>query len=57
MATEEKQKQINFRLDEATLKLVDLRRMDLGRESGNIPTRSDVFRIALDEYLKKHKLR
>ena len=57
MINKEKPKQINVRLDESTLKLVDSRRMELGQETGNIPTRSDVFRIALDEYLKKHKLK
>jgi hypothetical protein len=43
--------QINVRLDEALIELLDKKRMALQPELGFIPTRSDVMRFALEEYL------
>jgi hypothetical protein len=40
------------RLDESILKAIDRKRMELAEQTGQIPTRSDVVRIALETYLK-----
>lgn len=40
------------RLDESILKAIDRKRMELAEQTGEIPTRSDVVRIALETYLK-----
>jgi len=45
--------QVNFRLDKETAELLDEKRVSLMKELGRIPTRSEVFRIALDQYLEK----
>ena len=44
--------QVNVRLDDDMIRLVDAKRIALQREVGTIPTRSDVVRIALEKYLK-----
>lgn len=44
--------QVNFRLDQETADLLDQRRVALMAEMGRIPTRSEVFRIALTQYLQ-----
>lgn len=44
--------QVNFRLDKETSDLLDQRRVALMAEMGRIPTRSEVFRIALTQYLQ-----
>lgn len=43
--------QVNFRLDKESAELLDEKRVSLMKELGRIPTRSEVFRIALDQYL------
>lgn len=44
--------QVNFRLDKKTAELLDQRRVALMAEIGRIPTRSEVFRMALIQYLQ-----
>ena len=46
------QKQLAVRVDDETLQLIDKKRMQLAADSGVIPTRSDIVRVALEEYLK-----
>ena len=45
MVTGERQKQTNLRFSESILKLVDLRRMELGQATRNTPIRWNVSRI------------
>lgn len=45
--------QINVRLDQEIIHLLDDRRVALKREMGIIPTRSEVVRLALLQYLKQ----
>ena len=47
------QKQINIRLDDTTLELIDECRAELRADLGTIPTRSDVVRKAIEEYLRR----
>lgn len=44
--------QVNVRLDDEMIRLVDAKRVALQQELGTIPTRSEVVRIALERYLK-----
>ena len=44
--------QINVRLDNEIIGLLDEKRIELQKELGRIPTRSDVVRIALEKYLR-----
>jgi metal-responsive CopG/Arc/MetJ family transcriptional regulator len=44
--------QVNFRIDKEMADLLDQRRVALMAELGKIPTRSEVFRIALKQYLE-----
>lgn len=53
MAKVTQQKQVNIRLDDETLARIDKCRSTMMEEVGTIPTRSDVVRYALDDYLKK----
>jgi hypothetical protein len=46
-------KPIAFRLDEALLQKIDKKRMSLAQETGTIPTRSDIVRLALESYLSE----
>jgi len=43
--------QVNVRLDDEMIRLVDAKRIELQPELGKIPTRSEVVRIALERYL------
>lgn len=43
--------QLNLRVSEQVEKLIDKKRIELSKEMGNIPTRSDVLRLALADYL------
>ncbi|MDT8388377.1 MAG: ribbon-helix-helix domain-containing protein [Thiogranum sp.] len=46
------QKQLAVRVDDETLQAIDQKRMALAEKgSGGIPSRSDVVRMALDQYL------
>lgn len=44
--------QINVRLDNELISLLDEKRIEFQKELGTIPTRSDVVRIALEKYLR-----
>ena len=44
--------QINMRLSEQLSKLIDAKRIALSEEMGRIPTRSEVVRIALAQFLQ-----
>lgn len=43
--------QVNLRLDQEMVDKIDDKRVELKQKSGRIPTRSDVIRNALDQYL------
>lgn len=45
--------QVNVRLDGDLIRLLDERRTELLSQLGSIPSRSEVVRIALEEYLRK----
>lgn len=45
-------KQINVRLDPEQERRIDEKRADLQKALGRIPSRSEVVRMALDEFLK-----
>ena len=45
-------KPVAVRLEESILKAIDQKRLELAKSTGAIPTRSDVVRLALEEYLK-----
>ncbi|WP_019570991.1 CopG family transcriptional regulator [Thioalkalivibrio sp. ALE11] len=47
------QKQVNIRLDDETLDRLDECRSDLRDQFPNIPTRSDVVRMAIEEFLER----
>jgi len=48
----DKRKQVNFRLDKELEEKLDQRRVALMAEMGRIPSRSEVFTIALKQYLE-----
>lgn len=48
-------KQLAIRLDDETFKLIDRKRMEIGAKEGEIPSRSDIVRMALDNYLESIK--
>ena len=43
--------QINLRIDKELEQAIDVKRIELRKKLGHIPTRSDIARLALDEYL------
>ena len=43
--------QLNVRVSEHVEKLIDKKRIELSKELGVIPSRSDVIRFALEKYL------
>ena len=45
-------KQLAVRIDDDLLAAIDRKRLEIGNAGGQIPTRSDVVRIALEQYLK-----
>ena len=45
--------QVNVRVDEDLIRLLDEKRTELLTQMGAIPSRSEVVRIALEEYLNK----
>lgn len=47
------QRQVNVRLDDETLTQIDECRSELRHSFPNIPTRSDVIRMAIEEFLAK----
>jgi metal-responsive CopG/Arc/MetJ family transcriptional regulator len=53
MAGRTQQKQVNIRLDDETIAALDACRAEQRNPQGNIPTRSDIVREAIDEYLIK----
>jgi hypothetical protein len=44
--------QVNVRLTDELIRLLDAKRVELLPELGTIPTRSDVVRIAIERFLK-----
>jgi hypothetical protein len=46
-------KPVAVRLDDAFLHAIDQKRMEIAQSSGSIPTRSDIVRMALEEFLSK----
>lgn len=44
--------QVNVRVDDELIRLLDAKRVELLSEMGAIPTRSDVVRIALERFLR-----
>ncbi|WP_371258981.1 ribbon-helix-helix domain-containing protein [Ectothiorhodospira sp. BSL-9] len=51
MVKRTQQRQVNIRLDDETLALLDECRAEQRTPQGNIPTRSDVVRQAIEKYL------
>lgn len=47
------QKQVNIRLDDETLEQIDEYRFNERFARGNIPTRSDIVREAIDTFLER----
>jgi len=47
------QKQLAVRVEDDLLIAIDKKRMEMAESSGTIPTRSDVVRIALEDYLSR----
>ena len=45
------QKQVNIRLDDETLRRIDNCRTELLKTEGEIPTRADVVRSAIESFL------
>lgn len=43
--------QINMRMSETLRKLIDAKRIELSASTGNIPSRTDILRYALEMYL------
>jgi Arc/MetJ-type ribon-helix-helix transcriptional regulator len=44
--------QLNVRVSDQLEKLIDQKRIELSKELGSIPSRSDVVRFALEAYLE-----
>ncbi|MDO9436010.1 hypothetical protein [Hydrogenophaga sp.] len=44
--------QLNLRISEQLGKLIDAKRIELAKTMGSIPSRSDVLRLALAQYLE-----
>lgn len=44
--------QLNLRISDQLGKLIDAKRIELAKAIGSIPSRSDVLRLALAEYLE-----
>ena len=51
MKSNEAGKQLAVRVDDELIAAIDRRRLDLAKESGRIPTRSDIVRLALEKFL------
>jgi len=52
MKTGGESKQLAVRVEESFLLAIDQKRIELSKELGSIPSRSDIVRIALEQYLK-----
>ncbi len=50
--TEADRQQVNVRLTDELVRLLDAKRVEMLPELGAIPTRSDVVRIAIERFLK-----
>lgn len=44
--------QLNLRISEELGRLIDAKRIELSKKMGTIPSRSDVLRMALAQFLK-----
>ncbi len=51
MKTKETGKQLAVRVDDELIAAIDKRRMDLAKESGVIPNRSEIVRLAIEKFL------
>lgn len=51
MKNNEASKQLAVRVDDELIAAIERKRMDVAKESGLIPTRSDIVRMALEEFL------
>lgn len=51
------QRQLAVRVEDETLIAIDKKRMELAHQSGEIPTRSEVVRIALEQYLRSSEIK
>ena len=49
--------QINVRLEPELAKSIDAKRIELQKDLGRIPTRSEVVRLAIEKYLKSDRLK
>ena len=49
--------QINVRLEPDLASRIDAKRMELQKEMGRIPSRSEVVRLALEKYLKLERVK
>jgi hypothetical protein len=45
-------KQLAVRVDESFLLAIDQKRIELSKGAGSIPSRSDIVRIALEQFLQ-----
>lgn len=45
-------KQLAVRVDESFLAAIDQKRIELSRGMGSIPSRSDIVRIALEQFMQ-----
>ena len=45
-------KQLAVRVDESFLSAIDQKRIELSKGMGSIPSRSDIVRIALEQFLQ-----
>lgn len=52
MDTQDTRTQLNVRISRQVTDLIDKKRIELSKELGGIPSRSDVLRLALGDYLK-----
>lgn len=52
MESDSSRAQLNVRISPALAKLIDKKRIELSKTRGEIPSRSDIMRFALGDYLK-----
>ena len=53
MPDQENQKQVNVRMDVETVARLDECRIRRRTPQGNLPTRSDIVRVAVEEFLER----
>lgn len=52
-AMAEDKAQINVRVDSSLLEQIDQKRVELRKSLGKIPSRSDVIRMAIEQFVRK----